>query len=90
MSDASQTTYVDQNGNIFHNFGINGTVTLAGSNFKDVIPVATLAVSVVWLTCFTVLLVMLIKIRWGAPADSKVKKFLRWPVIGLSIFSMVV
>ena len=89
MSDAGGNNYVDQNGNVFHNFGVNGTVTLAGSNFTQVIPVATLAVSVVWLTCFTALLVMFIKIRWGAAIDSKAQKFLRWPVIGLSILSMI-
>ena len=83
------TNYTDPQGNVYSSFGENGKVKLAGSGFADPVITSTFALSCIWLTCFTVIFVMMFVIRSRATGVDNRKQWLHGKTYGASIFSMI-
>jgi hypothetical protein len=85
--------YTDPSGNVYTNLTPNGKVTPYGYHFKNLKATVQFVAYVLWLTCFTIIIIGICFVRGrdkGKPAaDSASHKYLRWPVIGLSAICML-
>jgi hypothetical protein len=89
FANLDNNTFYDLDGNAFVVDFYNGTATLYGSHFQRAIPVAILATAGLWMVAFIVLLYAYMKIVGHAGPDDRSRKYLRWPIMGLSIFLMI-
>ena len=89
LSNLDNDTFYDLDGNAFTLDFHNGTTTLYGSQFHSAIPVAILATAGLWMVAFIVLLIAYMKIVRHAAPDDRARKYLRWPIMGLSILLMI-
>jgi hypothetical protein len=84
--------YIDPSGNVYTNFTPDGKVTPKGYHFKNLKATVQFVAYVLWLTCFTIITVGIcyVRVRDKKPAaESASRKYLRWPVIGLSTICML-
>jgi hypothetical protein len=89
MAAGNNTTFADPDGNVFSSNGFNATVILYGSHFHKVVPVATLALSLLSFAAFVGFLIAMIVIRSRAQKQDRAMKYLRWPVFGLSLICTI-
>lgn len=89
MSNLNNKTFHDLDGNAFIWDFHNGTVTLYGSHFHGVVPMAILSTTGLWMVAFFTLLVAYMKIHGNAGPDDRAQKYLRWPIMGLSTIFMI-
>jgi hypothetical protein len=89
MSDLNNQTFYDLDGNAFILDFHNGTAILYGSHFHGVVPMAILSTAGLWMMAFFALLVAYMKIVGNAGPDDRARKYLRWPIMGLSTIFMI-
>jgi hypothetical protein len=89
MAASNNTNFTDSDGDVFSSNGFNAIVTLYGSHYHKVVPVATLVLSLLWFSAFVGLLIAMIVIRSRAQKQDRAMKYLRWPVFGLSLIFMI-
>jgi hypothetical protein len=89
MSDLNNRTFYDLDGNAFTLDFHNGSVVLYGSHFNGVIPMVILSTTGLWMVAFIVLLFAYVKIVGNASQHDRARKYLRWPIMGLSTILMI-
>lgn len=89
LANLDNDTFYDLDGNAFALDFHNGTATLYGSHFHGAIPVAILATAGLWMVGFIFLLVAFMKIVGHASPGDRARKYLRWPIMGMSILLMI-